>query len=715
MLLPGILTGLFPFLSFGTASVSLAWNPGTNGTAASYNVYYGTSSRSYTSQVTSGTNLAAVVSNLADGSTYYFAVTAVDALGNESDFSDEVSYSAPSVNQPPTISTIANQSTLENTATAAIPFTVNDANTGAASVTVSGSSSVTTVVPNANIVFGGSGANRTVTITPAANMTGSSQITIKASDGSLTTSTTFTVTVSQGNTPPTISAIANQTTSAGQATAAIPFTINDAETPASSLTLSATSGNTLVVPNANIVFGGSGANRTVTVTPAAGRSGSAQITISVSDGTLSTSTSFSVTVQQSTNNTPPTISTIASQTGYEGEPTGAIPFTVGDAQTPAGSLTVSATSDNTALAPVANIALGGSGANRTVTITPAAGQTGSANITISVSDGTLGTTSSFLFTVVEATALPSSEISKASYSGLFYESDAVRLQSSGSFNLTVSKGKYSGSLQMASGKYSFSGQFGALCEVTNQLVARKGLTPLTLSFSLEPGSSTNQFAGTVSDGTWTAEMFGSAAVFNTKTNPAPYAGNYTLAIPGQSSPALGDSFGSLKVDGNGKVKFSGVLADGTKVTQSATLSADGTWGLFVPLYSGQGMVIAWISFQSRATDDLHGAINWLKQPNPAQHYYPGGVILDGNAVGSRFAPASVLALNVEVSKLQATGAPGQITSLKVSTKNGTFKGSSWDQASGQKASFQGALLQKSNTGYGFILETNQSAQLELTP
>jgi hypothetical protein len=51
-----------------------------------------------------------------------------------------------------------------------------------------------------------------------------------------------------------------------------------------------------LVPNANIVFGGSGANRTVTVTPAAGQSGIATITVTVSDGQLSTPTSFQLTV-----------------------------------------------------------------------------------------------------------------------------------------------------------------------------------------------------------------------------------------------------------------------------------------------------------------------------------------------------------------------------------------------------------------------------------
>ena len=51
-----------------------------------------------------------------------------------------------------------------------------------------------------------------------------------------------------------------------------------------------------MVPINNIVFGGSGANRTVTATPANNQSGTATITVTVSDGIVSTSKSFLLTV-----------------------------------------------------------------------------------------------------------------------------------------------------------------------------------------------------------------------------------------------------------------------------------------------------------------------------------------------------------------------------------------------------------------------------------
>jgi formylglycine-generating enzyme required for sulfatase activity len=106
--------------------------------------------------------------------------------------------------------------------------------------------------------------------------------------GQYSTQMRFKVIADDGNTAPTISDIAAQTITEGNNTGALAFTVGDAQSAAGSLTLSGSSSNTTLVPNANIVFGGSGANRTVTVTPASSQTGTATITVTVSDGSLST-------------------------------------------------------------------------------------------------------------------------------------------------------------------------------------------------------------------------------------------------------------------------------------------------------------------------------------------------------------------------------------------------------------------------------------------
>jgi hypothetical protein len=109
-------------------------------------------------------------------------------------------------------------------------------------------------------------------------------------------SVTIPGTTDAANTAPTISTIADQSIAANSNTGPLAFTVGDAESDPASLTLAAASSNPTLVPSANIVFGGSGANRSVTVTPAANQSGTATITLTVSDGELGTDESFLLTV-----------------------------------------------------------------------------------------------------------------------------------------------------------------------------------------------------------------------------------------------------------------------------------------------------------------------------------------------------------------------------------------------------------------------------------
>lgn len=105
-----------------------------------------------------------------------------------------------------------------------------------------------------------------------------------------------TATTPPPNTAPSISAISDQTVGVGVSTGALSFSVADSFTPAGSLVVTGSSSNTVLVPNGAIVLGGTGKDRTVSVTPAAGRTGTADITLTVSDGTLSASTTFTLTV-----------------------------------------------------------------------------------------------------------------------------------------------------------------------------------------------------------------------------------------------------------------------------------------------------------------------------------------------------------------------------------------------------------------------------------
>jgi len=305
------------------------------------------------------------------------------------------------VNNPPTISTVSNRSIASNTSTGPLGFTIGDAETAAAALLVSASSSNLTLVPNSAIVLGGSGGSRTVQVTPAANQSGSATITLSVSDGQTSTSSSFVLTVTAPvNTAPSISTIASRSISTNTSTGPIAFSVGDAETSAGSLAVSAGSSNQTLVPNAAIVLGGSGSSRTVQVTPAANQAGSATITLTVSDGQASANSSFVLTVSVPVNS-PPTISVIANQTILKNSSSPLIGFTVGDAESPAGDLQLSATSSNPSLVAPSQIVFGGSAASRTLQVTPVADAVGTTTLTVQVSDGQNVASTSFVLTVTE--------------------------------------------------------------------------------------------------------------------------------------------------------------------------------------------------------------------------------------------------------------------------------------------------------------------------
>jgi hypothetical protein len=305
-------------------------------------------------------------------------------------------------NDSPTITGIEPQTVSEDGVVGPIAFSVSDLETAAGSLSLAATSSNVSLVPVGRVVFGGSGGNRTVTVTPVSNRSGTARVTITVTDGGgADTSTSFDVTVIEGNDSPTITGIGPQTVSEDGVVGPIAFSVSDLETAAGSLSLAATSSNVSLVPVGRVVFGGSGGNRTVTVTPVSNRSGTARVTITVTDGGgAETSTSFDVTVIEG--NDSPTITGIEPQTVSEDGVVGPIAFSVSDLETAAGSLSLAATSSNVSLVPVGRVVFGGSGGNRTVTVTPVSNRSGTARVTITVTDGGGAETStSFDVTVIE--------------------------------------------------------------------------------------------------------------------------------------------------------------------------------------------------------------------------------------------------------------------------------------------------------------------------
>ncbi len=85
-------------------------------------------------------------------------------------------------------------------------------------------------------------------------------------------------------------------------------------------------------------------------------------------------------------NVAPTLSAIPDMTVDQDSPVGPITFSVADQESDAGLLTVTAVADGTTVFPADGLTLGGSGATRTITLTPLEAATGTARVTLTVTD-----------------------------------------------------------------------------------------------------------------------------------------------------------------------------------------------------------------------------------------------------------------------------------------------------------------------------------------
>jgi plastocyanin len=391
----------------------------------------------------------------------------------------------------------------------------------------------------------------------------------------------------------------------------------------------------------------------------------------------------------------------------------------------------------------------GVGLTYSMTATPAAGyvfSNWSGTITTNAEKITFQMQSNM---VLQANFVPGAFVgSKGTYHGLFFETGGVALASSGGFMLTTTiKGTFSGSLQMASGRSSFSSHFdtNGAAEVT----VRRKTGNLTVDLQIDLTGDSSKVVGTVSDGTFFAPLSGDRTVFNSKTNPAPQTGRYTLVIPANftaTNSPYGDSFGTVSVNSAGMLQFSGNLADGTKVSQASAVSGDGQWPLFAVLPGGKGSVLSWVTFDPTPTNDLTGDVSWIRSPStksygssgptttrpftsgfiaestltgfkyvrpatgtPVLNFSQGELILAGGDLTSSITNDLTLAANSRVTNLSSNK-----MTLSFNLPTGTFRGTVAEpDVPTTRIAFSGVVLQGTNAGRGYFLGTTQSGTVLL--
>jgi hypothetical protein len=288
-----------------------------------------------------------------------------------------------------------------NTAPIANPQSIITAEDTATAVTLTGSDAESDPLTFA-VVTGPtkgtlSGTPPNLTYTPNANANGSDSFTFKVNDGQVDSAPAA---VSISITPVNDAPVANSQSVTTLEDNAVTITLTGSDVEGSLLTFAVLTG-----PTQGTL---SGTPPNLTYTPNANANGSDSFTFTVNDGTADSS-SATVSISITPVNDGPTISDIPDQTIAKNSTLGPLSLTVSDVDNTPDSLTVSGASSDQTLVPDGNISFGGSGANRTITVTPLAKQAGIVTITVTVSDGLQTTSTSFVLTVTHSNHPPKAD------------------------------------------------------------------------------------------------------------------------------------------------------------------------------------------------------------------------------------------------------------------------------------------------------------------
>jgi len=324
------------------------------------------------------------------------------------------------------------------------------------------------------------------------------------------------------------------------------------------------------------------------------------------------------------------------------------------------------------------------------------------------------------------------------YNGLFFQTNGAWEQSAGLIAITTtSRGAYSAKVQVGADHYSHSGALSAEGEAAFQVARRYG-DWLHVAFQVDPAD-TDVIAGTVSNSTWVAAFYADRAVFDGRVNVCTNAGRYTLILPGDPSSTNspgGDSYGTVNLSTSGRLTFSGFLADGHRVSQSATVSKEGRWPLFIPLYSGYGALYSWHLFNDSTNGAISGTVAWEKPALSWEWFYPAGFSLRVPVLASHYAhpPRATAVLDFSRAWLAFNGGEldQSITNnvllttdnrlvdmdsswlrFSFSLSTGTFSGRYRDYNTWTEIDFSGVVLQDHNVAAGCFPGWDQSGEVWL--
>jgi glucuronoarabinoxylan endo-1,4-beta-xylanase len=296
----------------------------------------------------------------------------------------------------PSISRIPDQFHGINASEITVPFWgVKDMVTGANPIAITASSSNTGLIPDPVVYYTSPNKGDTLVYTPVANQAGTAVITVTVAGNAPENNVMqFKVTV-EANKAPKINQIANLNVQNGVVTRVAFSGLDDGDPYASqNLIITAASSNINILPNPVIVYSQGDFGGTLKLSPIAGQTGPATVTVKVKDGggiiaggvdTLIMQ--FDVMVYSEINNAP-ALNELSDISVLEGDPEQVVHLrgiTDGDVDAVQGIIITAESSDPSLIPDPAIIYTSGAGSGE-LHFTPVPGKTGNAVITVLLSD-----------------------------------------------------------------------------------------------------------------------------------------------------------------------------------------------------------------------------------------------------------------------------------------------------------------------------------------
>ena len=300
------------------------------------------------------------------------------------------------VNDLPVIFGLKDLTIAAGIASSAMLFRVEDVETPAADLQVELASSDPNILNTSQLKLGSNGAQRSLVAFPSIKASGSATITVTVVDAEGGhSSSQLVVRVEPSKIPPSIQLpdvwLVDEDQATTLATATRPGTsplivLADDTTDPASLKVSARASNTALFPEGALVVApipGRGQLRQLRLIPASNKSGESVITVRVQDlDGLFSEASMRVVVNPV--NDPPEILPIPPQQGIESGVIGPVSLRFSDPETPSGALRLQVSSDNPVLFPESGITVDVK--SSVLTLKPAAGLSGLAAVTVTVTD-----------------------------------------------------------------------------------------------------------------------------------------------------------------------------------------------------------------------------------------------------------------------------------------------------------------------------------------